>query len=400
MNESELRAIIDKEIGPGKTEWDSHGVMTLVMVLEPIIGREFTDDEVGTLSNWANVKAAALQDVSDATYNAAPIYKCLVLDADNTLWAGVSGEGRIVPFTGVQGTYLDLSKRGVILALASRNDEVVITEALSTEGSVLHLDNFAIVKAGWTNKAESIRSIASDLNIGLDSIVFVDDSPFETDMVTQMLPEVKVVHAPPKQALDVAREVAAMFPHFVDTSKTEQYRALAKANASREDAVSEEDFLRSLRIKVEMHRNRLSEMPRIAELCQKSNQFNVTTRRYDEHDLTGLEARQADIWSLTYADRFGDQGLVGVLIIDNRKVDTFLLSCRILGRGVERAPWSHIPQPLQAEYIPTDKNAQVADLFDRLGLTPIARSDNGHTHYSGHITANCPDWIELTVRRQ
>lgn len=393
MNEDRLRAFLGTQLGLApeeitdetssetNTKWDSLVVLNLTFFLEED-GPQLSEEQIVALRSWPAVKAAALR----------PFYKALVLDADGVLWAGVIGEGRIVPFPNVQETYLDLQRRGVILCLATRNNRADVDTAFAFEGMVLRQEHFAVMECGWGSKVESLQRIAETLNIGLDSIVFVDDSEFECESVRQQLPEVRVVRAPAKIALGVARDVAALFPKLVDTAKTEQYHALAQARKERPKFATEAEFLASLGIKVRLHHNRRGEAARIAELTQKANQFNLTTRRYTMREVRELMA-SGDVYSLHYRDRFGDQGLTGVIIVQDGKIDTFLLSCRILGRGVEYAPWEFLDLgEVRAEYIPTPKNEQVAGLWDWLGLL---REDD---HYVGRVNVSCPSYIEVTVK--
>ena len=195
----------------------------------------------------------------------------------------------------------------------------------------------------------------------------------------------------------VSREVAALFPTMVDTSKTTQYRALAAAEATRPQFDSEEDFLASLGIEVEIHCNRRDEIERIAELTQKSNQFNLTTIRYAPEVIASLMDLN-HVYSLNVKDRFGDQGLCGVLITKGSTVEAFLLSCRVLGRGIEFSPWQMLGflGALTACYIPTAKNGQVEDFWDRVGLFRANKGPMNIQGYMGEATVKCPPWIKVT----
>jgi FkbH-like protein len=364
-------------------DWDSLTLMNLTFALEAE-GTRLTEEQIIGLTSWPAIRALV-----------RPIYKALVLDADNTLWAGVAGEGKIVPFPNVQQTYLDLKNRGVLLALASRNDTDSLYQAFADSRSEMLPEDFVTISKEGANKVEALKQIAAMLNIGLDAIVFVDDSEFECEAVRQQLPEVKVVHAPPKIALDVAKEVVALFPEFVDTAKTAQYHALAQAKAERPKFATEEEFLTSLGIVVGIRHNHREDAARIAELTQKSNQFNVTTKRYTAKDIVALIDSKYSVWALTYRDRFGDQGIVGVIIQVGHHIEEFCLSCRVLGRGVEFAPWEFIMDgEVRAEYIRTPKNAQVAGFWGAMGLGLIEKNDT-HKLYEGHVNSSCPSWIRV-----
>jgi len=384
MNEDRLRQIVASTLGTQDVEdaeFDSHMSVMLMLAIEPELGRQFNDDELGMLTSWDSIRRVVL---------APHYYKALVLDADGTLWGGILGEGGATMddrFTEAQQTYRKLAQRGVLLCLATKNNLTDVKEALSRDGMALSYTSFVTIEAGWVAKPDMLRSIAGELNIGLDAIVFVDDSTFECESVRTQLPEVHVVQVPAD--LDeyprVAREVAALFPEMVDTNKTEEYRALAAAEATRPEYANEAEFLASLDMQVWVNCNRPDEIPRIAELCRKANQFNLTTKRYVEADIRVL-MDEAHVYSIHYADRFGDQGIVGVVVIQGQEIDTFILSCRILGRGVERKVWDLIEtpdKPMYAEYIPTAKNGQVSDLWYRLGMNLIHADPDGSRRYAG-----------------
>jgi FkbH-like protein len=377
--------------------FDSLTVMRLVMAVEEHVDFQFSDDEIATLTSWPNIKAA-IKAHESGTVQA--FYKALVLDADNTLWDGIWSEGGgavTTPYYLAQEAFLALQQRGVILCMASKNEPNEIGVAMDRAAMVLHDEHFTVIQGGWGNKVASLRDIAKKLNIGLDAMVFVDDSPFEVEYVRSHLPEVKVVQVP-KNLADyprVAQEVAALFPTLVDSSKTEEYRALAAAERTRPQFTSETEYLSSLEIEVEIHLNRTDEIPRIAELCQKVNQFNLTTVRHTEADIAEI-MQYGHVYSLSVKDKFGDQGLCGVLIFVEPAVENFMLSCRVLGRGIEYSPWQalHLGY-VTAQYIPTPKNEQVRTFWGRVGLTP----DNilgGPTNYQGRATVECPSWIKVT----
>jgi FkbH-like protein len=373
--------------------FDSLTVMQLCLAVEGETSYQFTDDEIATLTSWPNIKAAIKAHESGMVQT---FYKALVLDADNTLWQGILGEGGITmtpEFVAAQRVYLALKERGVILAIASKNEqhdlELAMHGVMPLTGSAITL-----IRGGWGNKVASLRDIAKTLNIGLDAIVFVDDSAFECEYVRSHLPEVKVVQVP-KDIADyprVAQEIAALFPTLVDVAKTDEYRALAAAERTRPQFETEEEYLASLGIEVEIHCNRSDEIPRIAELTQKANQFNLTTHRFTEDQIKAQIVLHSDVYSLSYRDKFGDQGIVGVIILIGHEVDTFLLSCRVLGRGVEFAPWESIGLgEVRAEYAPTEKNGQVADFWSKVGLWPYRTSK-----YEGIPSVDCPAWIKVT----
>src|ERR1035437_3375610 len=382
--------------------FDSLTVMQLCLAVEGETSYQFTDDEIATLTSWPNIKAAIKAHESGMVQT---FYKALVLDADNTLWQGILGEGGITmtpEFVAAQRVYLALKERGVILAIASKNEqhdlELAMHGVMPLTGSAITL-----IRGGWGNKVASLRDIAKTLNIGLDAIVFVDDSAFECEYVRSHLPEVKVVQVPKDLAEypRVAQEIAALFPTLVDVNKTDEYRALAAAERTRPQFESEAEYLSSLGITVTLHCNGRDEIPRIAELTQKANQFNLTTRRYTEADIASWMDR-GYVYSVHVKDKFADQGLTGVVIIEQGKVDTFLLSCRILGRGIEKALWGPILETMReigwrgvmAAYIRSGKNEQVRTFWSDLGFEP--RLGGEWIHALDTLDVKCPAWVKVT----
>ena len=412
MTEERLREILAKWLGIAPDEitdetcignppsFDSLCVMNLVMSSEPEIDRILSDDEVASLTSWPNVKSIIL-----GTETAPTFYKALVLDADGTLWQGVLGEGGIdmtPEFEQAQTIYRGLQERGVLLAVASKNEQHDLEEVFGIQMPLTGRD-FAIIHGGWGNKVLSLKDIAKTLNIGLDALVFVDDSPFECAYVRAQLPMVKVVQVP-KNIADyprVAQEIADLFPVMIDKAKTEQYHAIAEAEKTRPQFASDEEFLASLQMTLELHCNRPDEVARISELTMKANQFNLTTRRYDEAQIADWMNR-GYVYSVNVKDKFGDQGLVGVVIVDYGRIDTFLLSCRILGRGIEKALWGPIVQTMReigwhwmvGQFVPTAKNEQVRDFWKSLGFEPRIGGD--WVHPIDTLAVPCPSWIEVT----
>ena len=357
-------------------------------------------------------------------------YKALILDCDNTLWGGIIGEDLLAGiklnpydysgniFWRIQNQILDLEKNGIVLGLCSKNNPEDVEEVLNSHPNmVIKNENLVIKKVNWNDKVSNIREIAKELNIGLDSLVFVDDSDFEVEAVRSQLPMVKTFQVPKKLS-----DYPAMFQEIVDLflaggisaesrSKTEQYKQIAAAESLKTEFSSQEDYMKSLELKVELSRNLSSSTPRISELTQKSNQFNLTTHRYSEAEIaTLMEGEKSDVFSLVVKDKFGDSGLTGIAIMTYEgnvaKIDNFLMSCRVIGRGVEFVIWEIICKEalakgcteLYAEYIPTSKNAQVLDFYDRLGMT-LEKENNGVRHYKANLATFAPPatgWIEVS----
>lgn len=340
--------------------------------------------------------------------------KCLVLDLDNTLWGGVLGEegpegiriGGDYPgnaYLLFQQGIRELARTGVILTVCSKNNEADVLEVWERNPELLlRRGDFAARRINWRDKAGNIRELAAELNIGLDSMVFVDDNPAERELVRRMVPEVAVPDFPeqPYRLPEFLRELTDRYFRIYaltaeDRAKTEQYRAnAARAEAARGYA----DFggyLRSLGMVLTIRRADDFTRPRVAQMTQKTNQFNLTTRRYSEADIRRIEDGGGRVYTLSVRDRFGDSGITGCLIVADGTIDTLLLSCRILGRGIERAFLRTVLALLRREgvatlsacYLPTAKNGQTARFYDREGFTPVARGADGSVRYTLDLTA-------------
>ena len=336
--------------------------------------------------------------------------KCLVLDLDNTLWGGVLGEDGI---EGVQadGDYpgkayhywqegiKELERKGVILAICSKNNQADVEALFAAREMPLSLKDFACARINWNDKASNIRAIAEDLNIGLDSFVFVDDNPTERELIRQQLPMVAVPEWP-AQSYELPAFYAQLVKEYFsvytltdeDKKKTEQYRQNAIRTQAQAQFTDMEDFLRSLEVKLTIVPATDVTIPRIAQMTQKTNQFNLTTKRYSESDIRSLLDNGAQIWTLAVSDRFGDNGITGLMIMkpeNGWSIDTLLMSCRILGKGIEEVFFKTIigqyKGELHAAYIPTAKNGQVADFYEKMGLKKESSTADGAKEYIAQI---------------
>jgi len=344
--------------------------------------------------------------------------KCLVLDLDNTLWGGVIGEDgpqglRVGPGDAEGEAYEDfqrvvrgLKARGVVLAVASKNNVEDVDAAFQERSDMpLRKDDFAIMEIGWHDKAESIQNIAATLDIGTDSLVFLDDNPAERALVRGSLPEVLVPDLPEDPALYA--QFLRLQPWFEkarvteeDVGKTRQYKEQAQRAALRAGTGSMERYLADLATEVQVWRARLENVARVQQLFSKTNQFNVTTRRYGLGEVEGFI--RSDQWRLCIAsakDRFGEFGIIGVYLIElrgeNVGVDSFLLSCRALGRGIESAFMNALKQDarrwrpngmLTASFVPTRKNAPAKGFFDAQGFVAVETHEDGRVDYAAPIS--------------
>lgn len=355
--------------------------------------------------------------------------KCLVLDLDNTLWGGVLGEEGIEgikiggdypgkAFLYWQEALLELSKSGVILTVCSKNNEQDVLDAWEKNPfMVLKKEHFSAYRINWTDKATNIKELAQELNIGLDSFVFVDDNPTERELIKQMLPMVEVPEFPAqpyglmpffKQLVEDYFKVYSVTDE--DKKKTEQYKqnaARAQAQASFADFDS---FLESLDIQISIEAADEFNIQRIAQMTQKTNQFNLTTHRYTDADVRGFVECGWKIWCLSVADKFGDNGITGaIMVTPSGEIDTFLLSCRILGKGIEIAFMKKVMsllavsgiEVLTARYIPTAKNAQVKDFYEKCGFVCVSENEDGCKDYSLSLVAtdfSIKDYYHITVK--
>ena len=335
--------------------------------------------------------------------------KCLVLDLDNTLWGGVLGEEGIdgikiggdypgKAFLLFQEALLELSRQGVILTIVSKNNEQDVLDVWEKNPFiVLKKEHFAAYRINWTDKAANIKELSEELNIGLDSFVFVDDNPTERELVRQLLPMVSVPDFPqqPYMLPEFFRQVVEDYFKVYsitdeDKKKTEQY----KANAARAQELNTftdfPAFLKSLDIRITIETANEFNIRRIAQMTQKTNQFNLTTKRYTDADVRGFVDTGWRIWCLRVADKFGDNGITGCIMVDGDLIDTFLLSCRILGKGIELAFMKKLlsmmresgVSTLKARYIPTARNSQVKDFWEKCGFECVAEGEDGTKDYS------------------
>jgi len=333
--------------------------------------------------------------------------KCLILDLDNTTWGGIVGDdgweniqvghglGIGKAFTEFQQWVKNLKNRGIIIAVCSKNDEDKARAPFEKNPEmVLKIEDIAVFVANWNNKADNIRFIQSILNIGFDSMVFLDDNPFERNIVRENVPEVTVPELPedPGEYLEYLYSLnlfeTASYSN-ADAERTAQYQVESKRVSLMQSFTNEADFLKSLNMVSEVKGFDSFNTVRVAQLSQRSNQFNLRTVRYTEAEIEALENNDQYVnFSFTLADKFGDHGLICVIILKKLDastlfVDTWFMSCRVLKRGMEDFTLSTIVnyakehgfQRIIGEYLPTAKNNMVADHFPKLGFSTIEGSE-------------------------
>jgi FkbH-like protein len=331
--------------------------------------------------------------------------KCLILDLDNTTWGGIIGDdgmegiqigelGIGKAFTNFQNWALQLKERGIILAICSKNTEDIAREPFEKHPDmVLKLEDIAVFVANWNNKADNIRHIQSILNIGFDSMVFIDDNPAEREIVRREIPGITV----PEMPEDPAEYLSFLYQQNLfettsfteaDSKRNEQYREEAGRTVLQQAFTNEAEFLQSLEMTAEIKPIDKFTLPRAAQLTQRSNQFNLRTVRYTEEQLKEL-CNDKNIFTFTVSlkDKFGDYGLISLLILkrtadDQLFIDTWIMSCRVLKRNVEELALNQLIMLAEKEgyrtvtgaFIPTAKNGLVKDHYEQLGFKNIGNN--------------------------
>ncbi len=354
--------------------------------------------------------------------------KGLILDLDNTLWGGVVGEtgphgvelgespeGHA--FVAVQQYAKDLRGRGVVLGVASKNNPADAREPfVENREMVLRLEDIAVFEASWEPKAEALTRIGMRLNLGVDSFVFLDDSRFEREHVRAALPRVTVPEVPDDPSEVVRHLVNGLWFETTsltaeDAARATQYAAEGQRTAHQAAFTTMGDYLTSLRMRGQVAPIDAADLLRVAQLVAKTNQFNLTTRRHSEAELTRLlELPRSIGLTLRLTDRFGDYGLIAVAVAvpdptdpAQLVVDTLLMSCRAIGRTVEEHFWARLVdraialdyRTISAEYVPTAKNALVRGLYDRLGLDTAGEDGNGAVRYQKDLAAIALPWTAV-----
>ena len=285
------------------------------------------------------------------------------------------------------------------MAICSKNNEKDVHEAWEKNPCiVLKQQYISASRINWQNKADNIRQLAEELNIGLDSLVFVDDDPTERELVKQFLPMVEVPDFP-SQPYELPLLFQLLVNNFFriyavtddDKKKTQQYKANAERANEKRKFTDIDEYLQSLDINIEIILADEFNIPRIAQLTQKTNQFNLTTKRYTDSSIIGFIQKGWKIYCINVADKFGDSGITGAIIIEMvgevAIIDSFLLSCRILGKGIEKAFMITVLnllklqgiESVKAQYIPSTKNAQVEDFYEKFGFELISSAE--HKNY-------------------
>jgi FkbH-like protein len=335
--------------------------------------------------------------------------KCLVLDLDNTLWGGILGEDGVAGVK-ISGSYpgnayhdfqaliKEVADTGIILCTCSKNNESDVKECFKKrDDMVLKYDDFVLHYINWDDKAKNLANIAKRLNIGLDAIVFIDDNPRERELIKMTLPDVIVPDFPDEPYKLVSHFAKVFMKYFgsesitaEDRDKKTQYKHMLESDEFKQSFTNEEDFIKELHIELSVLDMDDTNIVRFAQLINKSNQFNLTTKRYTEDDLRQMQKDGYLIKGIKVRDKFGDLGISGICIArpdgDEAEIDTFLMSCRVLGRKIEdeflKAVLNELrnkgAKRVRGEYIATKKNALVKDYYAKFGF---AKESENHYIY-------------------
>jgi len=359
--------------------------------------------------------------------------KILILDCDNTLWKGILGEngfdniemskstkdGSI--FSEIQSIILSLHKQGILLCICSKNNQSDVERVIRAHPDMqLRKEHIVINKSNWSNKVVNIKAIAQELNVGLESVVFLDDSLFEVNMIKTELPDVTVLKVPDKLSdypRMLSKNTNLFFNQsytFEDSRKSVIYKQQLNRESIKDKFVDIEDYLASLKQKVTIVHNNSSIISRISQMTQKTNQFNLTTKRYTERDIINfIDQKNSLVYAFSVKDKFGDSGVTGLSIINVDKkiaeIDTLLLSCRIIGRNIEFAFMNYIINDmknkkintLKSQYLKTNKNEQVKDFYSKCSFDTID-SNQKITNYVLDLNDYSPkkiDYIEVISGR-
>jgi FkbH-like protein len=351
--------------------------------------------------------------------------KCVVLDLDNTLWGGIIGEeglegielGDDFPgkaYRDFQRQLLYLKSKGVLLAVASKNNPEDAYEVFDKhDAMILSRKDIAVFEIHWDSKVESIKRAAKRLNIGLDSLVFVDDNPKEIGEVMERLPDVSCVTVPEELAYLPGLLAETDFFDFAEVTDEDRRRtemmAADNIRQQTQETMSEDEFRKSLNLKVDVFAVQRQHLARVTQLINKTNQFTMTTIRRTQDEVEALAmSKDALVLAMDIKDKYGEYGLVGVAILKKEHhscvIDTLLMSCRVLGRGAEDTFIAKLAEAartlgcseMSGKYIPTAKNGMVKDLYKSFNFTYDSQSDQWFINLS--IAPKTPDHIDAVLR--
>ncbi|MCI1268544.1 MAG: HAD-IIIC family phosphatase [Ruminococcus sp.] len=345
--------------------------------------------------------------------------KIIALDLDNTLWGGVIGEDGIngvelsehkegARFYDFQLRLLEMQKRGILLAINSKNNCEDAMEAIENHPHMLLRKNsFVSEKINWNDKSSNIKEMETELNLTEGAFVFIDDNPVEREVVSGQCPDVLIPEFPvdTTDLVDMAEKLyinvfKSLSLTDEDKAKTQMYQTEAKRKAIQSSTLDLDDYIKVLEMRADIHLMCDEELERVHQLCNKTNQFNLTTKRYTQKEISDMLADvRYDIFTISSSDKFGDNGLVGVAICERKEkavvIDTFLMSCRVMGRKLENVIISELVKYYKGQYntmiglfVQTKKNIPVVKKYDELGFAVVSEDESGKT-YSYDISKGC-----------
>ena len=316
--------------------------------------------------------------------------KVIVVDADNTLWGGIVGEDGVdaikcdenypgILYKKFQETLKKISSTGIVLSMVSKNNYEDVKEVFDKKKMPLKFEDFLVKKINWQPKSQNIEEVAKEINVGLESLLFIDDNPFEIEEVKRIGVEGILINEENILSLLDRVDLKAINLTKEDLKKVEQYKAEQKRSEILKEVKSIDEFIKSLNINVNYWINNKNQLKRITQLINKTNQFNLTTKRYSESEVEKM-MKKDKVFSFQVEDRFGDLGIIGVVIVKNNEIDTFLMSCRALGRKIEdkimKIVLENVDLPIKARYIKTKKNSQVENFYEKYGFKVISQNEN------------------------
>lgn len=356
--------------------------------------------------------------------------KALIFDCDNTLWRGIIGEDGMegiqmtsanangAVYEEVQFLAKELAAKGIIIGLNSKNNAADVDEVIEHhKGMQLTEDEIVIKRVNWKSKADNLKAISQNLNIGIDSLVFVDDSDFEINLIRELVPEVTTIQVPLKMSYsypDTVRKYMNLFHSNThskeDVARLKMYKDEQQRNTNKEEFTSIEEYLKSLQLQMGIYVDNEALVPRMAQLTQKTNQFNLTTKRYTVSEVDALVKSPAHLtFAFDVKDKFGEFGITGLAFVNllgiEAEIDTLLMSCRILGRNLEFKLASEVIKKLHsigvnkihARYFRSEKNEQVSDFYDKFGLELVEEYENEKVYslVIDHFKEELVDYIKV-----
>lgn len=372
------------------------------------IGRkQFYSDKMWYMSNMPysreglNIVTAEIAGIIDTIFNARK--KMIVVDLDNTLWGGVIGEDGIEGielsdhkegqrYYDFQRQLLEMKNRGIVLALNSKNNQKAAEKAIQEHPAMLLRDNdFVCRKINWENKATNLKAMETELNLTEGGIIFIDDNPIERETVKGECPEAYVPEFPSDTTELISFAENIWFDYCrplrvlgEDLRKTEMYQNEQRRKQEMGNSLNLDEYIAKLEMVIDIHRMAAGELDRVSQLIRKTNQFNLTTKRYSKSEIEKIAGNPDNAIYVVYSsDKYGDNGLISVIILIGKEkdilIDTFLMSCRVMGRKLEEVIINELAakykKKMIGEYIPTEKNAPVKELYDKLGFVFVAEND-------------------------